>query len=1273
MRWVAPCDPGVGLWGALRLGGVGVVALATAFVSVRPDTDTKAFQKDADAAGTSAGKAYSESFTRDSQGRLRQANGKFATDAQKQMLAAGGKSGKGFGESFTKTGSGVISKGFGKLKGSLGPLLIPLGVAGAITAIGKIGIEYENNLNIFQAVTKATGVQMDQVASKARALGADVKLPGVSAAGAAAAMTELSKAGFSVQQSMDAARGTLQLARVANISEAEAAEIAANAVNAFGIQAKDTGFVVDELAASANSSSIDIDEASDSFKMAAAVFSGFQGSAVGGKEAITELNTAIAILGNNGIKGSDAGTSLKQMLLQLTGPSAQAKDLMMALAINAAGANVSLTEQNEVLHGSKKVRQDAIKEIKKLNPSIQDTGDIAFTSAGKMRPLRDIIALVTAGTKGMSDEDKDYAITQIFGADASRSVIALMKGGLPVYDAQRKAVMQQGAAATVAAAQNKGLGGAIDNVKSQFENAAIAIYEQVKGPLTTALNSAANALSPLAGGIENFANFVRNNSGVIGGLATSVAGAVGAFAALRAVILLTIATQKAYAVAQTAIAFIQLASQVRSFAGAWALLDAAMDANPIGVVVIALGALVAGLIYAYKHSETFRAVVQGALHGIVVAAQAVATFFTGVIWPALQAAWNGIGAGALWLWHNAIEPAWHGIQAVVSVVVGVVKAIIYGFEVAVRAVGAVVTWLYVTIFRPIFAAISKVVQIWWLAVEISFKLFQLGLRVIVLGALYVARAVFGAVFGFINRNVIQPWWLAARVVFAAFRTYILGPVISTLTTVKNFFASVFRAIGTAVSTWWHVTMVPAFNAVKSAFNAVASAFSSVYNRQIKPVFTGFIGFMKTTVVGGFKTAVSAIGKAWSAVQDAAKKPVTFVVTHVINPFINGLNTVARAVGVKDQVAPIKGFATGGEVPGYASGGRISGAPSSTDNRLAPARIPGVGAVQLAGGEFVVNASDTRKALPLLRWINAGMKGGGSRGAARRIGRPMADMPGDGSEGWQFADGGLIGWAKDAWGAITNPSSLIKKPFESALSRLPGSGMIKEFLVGSANKLLNGALSWIGKLGGSGKVGDAVKFLHAQDGKPYLWDSAGPNGYDCSGIVSAVYNILHGHSPYSHTFSTSNAASFFPKPGQNGPMAAAWSHPGQAPAGASVGHMMGRVGNMNFESTGSRGVHLGSSTRNLSDFANIGHYADGGLLGGAPIRLFDQGGFWPSGTLGANLSGRTEYVNPRGGRSGGGDIHLHFHDSVITTREAAKDLVVQGLKDAKRARQLPELT
>lgn len=1245
------------------------VPLAAAFIRLRPQTDQRAFEKDGAAAGSAAGKSYADGFYRDSSGRLRQANGRFATDAQKAMLGAGGSSGKGFGNAFNREGGGIIRKGFSALKNQLGPLLVPLGAGAAVLAIGKIGIEYENNLNIFQAVTKATGQQMDQVAKKARDLGADVKLPGVSAAGAAAAMTELSKAGFSVQQSMDAAQATLQLSRIANIDEGKAAEIAANAVNAFGIKASDVNGVVDELAATANSSSVEIGDVSLAFKQAAAVFAGFQGPAVGSQEAITELNTAIAILGNAGIKGSDAGTSLKQMLLQLTGPTQQAKDIMKELALNAFGANVSLESQNKILHGSKSVREKEIANLAKQNDAQGKMGDIAFDAAGKMRPLSQIVDLVAKGTKGMTDEEKDYAVTQIFGADASRAVIALLKGGLPVYDQTRKAVLEQGAAGKVAAAQNKGLGGAIDNVRSQFENAAISIFNQVKGPLTTGLNNAAKALAPLADGINDFGNFVRNNSGTIGAFAAVLGGAAAAYLALRAAIVITTAAQKAFVVLQTAVAFVQLASQVRSFAEAWALLDVAMAANPIGLVVVAIGALVAGIIVAYKHSETFRNIVQGALHGIVVAAQAVASFFTGVVWPALQAAWNGIATGALWLWHNVFEPVWHGIQAVIGVVVTIVRGYINALVVEFNIIKTVALFLWHNVFSPVFSGIAKVVQIAWLIIEVIFKALQIIISKTIIPVIQGLHSVWNAVFAAL-RAAVQGWWSIIRTIFGLFQKYLLGPVISFIVGWKDRIVATFHVIAAAIADWYNNHIKKYIDAVRIIWGQLGTAISNIWNGHIKPIFSGIVGYFKGQFVNGFKGAIDLVKGIWGGLEKVAKAPVTFVVNHVINPFINGLNTAASIVGIKDRVSPIKGFADGGQVPGYASGGRITGAPSSSDNRMAPARIPGVGAVKLAGGEYVVNASDTRKALPILQWINSGMKRGGPRAARKLIGRPMADMPGDGSEGWAFKDGGLVGWAKDVWSAVSHPLDTIKKPFEAALGKIPGSGTLKNFLVGSANHLVDGAISWVKKIsGGSGKVGDAIKFLHAQDGKPYIWASAGPDGYDCSGIVSAIYNILHGHNPYSHTFSTESAGSFFPKPGQNGQMAAAWSHPGQSPASNSVGHMMGRVGNLNFESTGSRGVHLGNTTRKLSDFAQIGHYAHGGMVSPMPVRLFDQGGFWPSGTLGANLSGRTEYVDPSG--RGGGDLHIHLHNNgVIASQEETDAWLSNGLRRLDRARKLP---
>jgi hypothetical protein len=514
-----------------------------------------------------------------------------------------------------------------------------------------------------------------------------------------------------------------------------------------------------------------------------------------------------------------------------------------------------------------------------------------------------------------------------------------------------------------------------------------------------------------------------------------------------------------------------------------------------------------------------------------------------------------------------------------------------------------------------------------------------------------------------------------------FMSYIGGPFVTGLTAVKNFFVRVFNATVKVVRDWL-IILRPIFVAVSTAWGVLAAGLSNIYNNRIKPVFSAFVGFVRNTVVKGFEIGVNAIKAAWDKIRQYAQTPVKFVVDHVINPFIGGLNAAARIVGVKDQVAPIKlGYADGGQVLGYANGGRIAGTPGMTDNRQA--MVSGLGPVQLNGGEYIVNARDTRKALPLLEWVNRGMAGGMAK-ARRYIGRNPTSMPGDGSEGYAFKDGGLVGWTKNIWSSITNPAETIKKPFEAALKGIPGVGMVKNFLVGSAKRLLDGAVKWLTGFGGSaggtfayhgprtGRVGAAASFVQSQAGKPYVWNSAGPGGFDCSGIVSAVYNILKGNSPYSHTFSTGGLPGGFFQPGLASPLIAGWSHPGQAPAGASVGHMAGQIAGLPFESRGSVGVVVGSKARKVGQFGQTGGAR---LHGGGQVtpQLFDTGGRWPSGVLGMNASGHDEHVMT-GGPGGDMDQMVGLLGAILTRLGGVGDdvagaLALNSRKGLQRARSM----
>ncbi|OHU37297.1 phage tail protein [Mycobacteroides chelonae] len=112
----------------------------------------------------------------------------------------------------------------------------------------------------------------------------------------------------------------------------------------------------------------------------------------------------------------------------------------------------------------------------------------------------------------------------------------------------------------------------------------------------------------------------------------------------------------------------------KAAAAAQRLWNLAMTANPIGLIVVAVGALVAGIIYAYQHSDRFRAIVDAAWKAIKIAAEAVVKWFMDTAWPMLKRVWEGIGDGWNWLVTKASE-VWTGVREKFTAIVDFVKGL----------------------------------------------------------------------------------------------------------------------------------------------------------------------------------------------------------------------------------------------------------------------------------------------------------------------------------------------------------------------------------------------------------------------------------------------------------------------------------------------------------------------------------------------------------------------------------------------------------------------
>lgn len=374
-----------------------------------------------------------------------------------------------------------------------------LAVAGgaAVAAVGlakavQIGIEYTSQLNTLQSVTQATGVQMAQVGNLAKQLGADMTLPATSAADAAAAMTELAKGGLTVEQAMTAAKGTLQLAAAAQIDAARAAEIQSDALNQFGLAAGEAGRVADILANTANAASGEVTDIANALK-----FVGPVAKTVGAP--IESVATAIGLIATQGIRGEQAGTSLRGMIASLAAPSGPASKALETLGIKA------------------------------------------FDATGKFVGLRAITEQLTAAKGRMTEAEFTAAAAVAFGNEGMTTASALASTGAKAFDDMAVSVTRAGGAADVAAAKTKGLGGAWEGFKSQLETTGIEIFEAIDGPLEKVVRSGAKFVDEFGGnvakGIENavaageifgprLADAIRSRANVVGSAVKDVFGPI---------------------------------------------------------------------------------------------------------------------------------------------------------------------------------------------------------------------------------------------------------------------------------------------------------------------------------------------------------------------------------------------------------------------------------------------------------------------------------------------------------------------------------------------------------------------------------------------------------------------------------------------------------------------------------------------------------------------------------------------------------------------------
>lgn len=612
-----------------------------------------------------------------------------------------------------------------------------LGLGGAITSVLRTGNQFQDSMNKISGITQATGAEMAKINQKARELGRDFTLPATSANDAATAMLELTKAGFTLQQSMDAAKGSLQLAAAAGIDANEAAKITGTTLNAFGLEAKDAGKVTDLLANAANKFPGEMTDFGYSLSQAGAVAKSFGIN-------IEDTTTALGILAQAGIKSSDAGTLIKTMLL-------------------------SLTDQG-------KPAQAAIKEL----------GLELYDQAGKFKGIEYVYKRLNQASKEMTEEQYQAATATLFGTDAARfSGLAAGKAA-PNWDEMRKAMDRTGTAADVANARLQGLPGAMEKLKNAGQSLSLTIYDAIKKPLEAIVTALAKVVLAFDDWLNSGAipKFLKEHKEEL----------LGAAAVLGTYV--------------TVLAAIKLATMAWT-AAQW-LLDAALNANPISLIVIAIAALVAGVIWAYKNVNWFRKAVDTAWSWIKTA-------FTASL-PVLKAVWDAIVVGAKYAWQ--------------------------GLKVAWDAIATAAKWLWNNVMKPVGQYIVNGWKAVWTAVQISFALGKKTFEVIADAAMWLWH------------NVMEPVWNALKAGWSA--------VWSGIKFAFEVGKTGFDLVATAALWLWHTIFEPVWEALKSGWSAVWDF--------LKPIWEGIKGGI--SAVGDVaKSIASGIKDAWSGVVNVLKAPI----------------------------------------------------------------------------------------------------------------------------------------------------------------------------------------------------------------------------------------------------------------------------------------------------------------------------------------------------------------------------------------------------------------
>ncbi|WP_427137217.1 phage tail tape measure protein [Psychrobacillus psychrodurans] len=453
------------------------------------------------------------------------------------------------GESLRETGARL--QAVGDKMTSVGKDL-SMKLTAPIAALGlasvKMGMDFEAQMDRVGAIAGATAKEMNNLKDVALELGASTSK---SASEVAKGMEELAAMGFTANEVIGAMPGVISAAEASGSDMAQTAEVMASTLNIFGKEANEAGKVADILAQTANVSAASLTDMQYALK-----YAGPPAAALG--VSLEELSAGIGIMTNAGMKGEQAGTTLRGALLGLLDPS----------------------EEN-------------YKRMNKMGIAITDT-------EGNFVGLANLVDNLAESMEGQTETQKAATISALVGKEAVSGMLSLMKAGPDEIRSFTKSLEDSaGASETAAAIMRDNLKGALDELGGAFETAAI----EIGATLTPVIRDMAASLQGLVQKFIDLSPTVQKIVLVIAGLVAAIGPLLFAFGFIASAVgsILTIfgTISGAIAVMTTGVAAATPAI------GVLATVFTALT-GPVGIAIAAITGVIAILVLAYNKIEWFR-------------------------------------------------------------------------------------------------------------------------------------------------------------------------------------------------------------------------------------------------------------------------------------------------------------------------------------------------------------------------------------------------------------------------------------------------------------------------------------------------------------------------------------------------------------------------------------------------------------------------------------------------------------------------------------------